>query len=256
MCYLICVALQKTISKDNCFVSLQIIISNFELIYINSIHMKTQLAIFSIFICFSGCKIPNSAYPIESYWFDIIEKSYKKELEEIQLYPYDTKIEVSGNENRIINKQDNKVIIYLLPFEKISIQEKLLTEDYYQRVRHLYKTRQDFIREYYTIFKTCLTLSNLVIYGINSTSDEVSNKDIFLFTITFLKKHQELGINIDRLREVYNNISEYIKTTTKTDFDYLHDEKEIHDAILAFRLADTKNFDEIKKELSNTNFSK
>ena len=219
--------------------------------------MKTQLTIFLISIAFSGCIIPDSAYPIESYWFDTIEKTYRKELHDVHLYPYNTKIDVSGNENRIVIKDDNKIIIYLLPFEKISMDEKLLAEEYFQRVRHLYKTRQDFIREYYTIFKTCLTLSNLVMYGSKSMDDEVSTKDIFLFTITFLKKHSELGINTNRIREVYSSILEYWKTTPKkSTLAYLYDEKEIYDALSAFNMADKKTFDEIKNELSSTNFSK
>ncbi len=219
--------------------------------------MKTQMTIFLIIITFLGCKIPDSAYPVESFWFDTIEKTYRTELQDVHLYPYNTKIDVSGNENRIVIKDGNKIIIYLLPFEKISMDEKLLTEEYFQRVRHLYKTRQDFIKEYYTIFKTCLTLSNLVIYGSKSMDDEVSTKDIFLFTITFLKKHSELGINTNRIREVYSSILEYWKMTPKkSSLAYLYDEKEINDALTAFNLAERKKFDEIKNELSSTNFSK
>lgn len=219
--------------------------------------MKVQLTIIFFLFCLSGCKIPNSAFPIESNWFDILENTFRKELEDVQLYPYHTKVEVSGNENRIVIKDDNKIIIYLLPFEKISLDEKLLTEEYFQRVRHLYKTRQDFIREYFTVFKTCLTLSNLVIYGSKSSGDEVATRDIFLFAIAFLKKHQELGINTNRLREVYYNILEYWKTSSKKQtLAYLHDEKEILDALHGFNMADRKTFDEIKNELSATNFSK
>ena len=215
------------------------------------------MTIFLIIITFLGCKIPDSAYPVESFWFDTIEKTYRTELQDVHLYPYNTKIDVSGNENRIVIKDGNKIIIYLLPFEKISMDEKLLTEEYFQRVRHLYKTRQDFIKEYYTIFKTCLTLSNLVIYGSKSMDDEVSTKDIFLFTITFLKKHSELGINTNRIREVYSSILEYWKMTPKkSSLAYLYDEKEINDALTAFNLAERKKFDEIKNELSSTNFSK
>jgi len=219
--------------------------------------MKILMFIFYLLFILIGCKTPNSAFPIESQWFKTIEKTFRKELDEVQLYPYHTKVEVSGNENRFVIKDENKIIIYLLPFEKISLDEKLLTEEYFQTVRHLYKTRQDFIREYYTVFKTCLVLSNLVIYGSKSARKEVSTIDIFLFSIAFLKKHHELGVNTNRLREVYSNIIEYWKTSSKKpSLAYLYDEKEILDALVSFKIADRKSFDEIKNELSSTNFSK
>ncbi|MBK8349398.1 MAG: hypothetical protein IPL08_18000 [Saprospiraceae bacterium] len=135
----------------------------------------------------SGCRIYGTEFSTTNHWFELIENTYRKELMADQLYPYDCRILVSKNENRIMSTQNDKVIIYLLPYEKIKVDEKCSWRNIFQQVRHLYPTRQDFINEYYTVFKTCLIVSDLVLYGLHDSKLEVSNTDILFFDNLFEK---------------------------------------------------------------------
>lgn len=218
--------------------------------------MRLLLCLWLISSIMSGCRIYGTEFSTTNHWFELIENTYRKELMADQLYPYDCRILVSKNENRIMSTQNDKVIIYLLPYEKIKVDEKMLLEEYFQQVRHLYPTRQDFINEYYTVFKTCLIMSDLVLYGLHDSKLEVSNTDIFVFSITFLKKHKQLGVNTDRLAAVYTCLAAYYKNTLNKNSKSLFDEEAIISANKAFELSKVTGFDETKKKLSTFNFSK
>jgi hypothetical protein len=185
-----------------------------------------------------------------------VNDKVQKVFDSYKLSQYRVITVVSQKGKDVVEKKNNNLVFnYRLPFELLDKPEKLLYEEYFQQVRHLYKTRTDFIDEYYNYFLLIRDLADIHLYGYEKERTLFPSREVDLFVFTFIKQAKLRDVDVDRLfkaQEIllkYWQEKTYISPSERTPM-----RRQIVNAMKAYQESQNLTLKDVMSEVALRNF--